>query len=107
MTSFYQVGNMRRKSVQPGIQYAVGDVWAAACAAQRINGEYLKEDKININEDGSHETIKKRNRDVTLYAYLEPLQMKIAPLVTSAVSSCKMILPSGHSRASSQTLIKV
>ena len=66
MTSFYQVGNMRRKSVQPGIQYAVGDVWAAACAAQRINGEYLKEDKININEDGSHETVKKRNRDVMM-----------------------------------------
>lgn len=31
-----------RKSTKPSINFAADDVWAAACAAQRINGDYVK-----------------------------------------------------------------
>jgi hypothetical protein len=46
--------------------YAVADVWAAACAAQRINGEYLKEDRNVIGEQGQVLSTTPRNRDVML-----------------------------------------
>lgn len=45
-------------------KYSVDDVWGAACAAQRINGEYLKEYLYKINEDGSKEIVQRRNRDI-------------------------------------------
>lgn len=41
--------------------YNVADVFAAACAAQRINGEYLKTDDITYHDDG-HEYSHKVNR---------------------------------------------
>jgi hypothetical protein len=41
--------------------YNVTDVFAAACAAQRINGEYLKNDDITYYDDG-HEYSHKVNR---------------------------------------------
>ena len=41
--------------------YNVADVFAAACAAQRINGEYLKTDDITYYDDG-HEYSHKVNR---------------------------------------------
>lgn len=34
--------------------YSVADVFAAACAAQRINGSYLKNDDITFHDDGDH-----------------------------------------------------
>jgi len=59
-------GVRSNKSAVNSFKYSVDDVWGAAVAAQRVNGEYVKEDKININEDGSHETLKKRNRDIMM-----------------------------------------
>ena len=41
--------------------YNVADVFAAACAAQRINGEYLKTDDITVYDD-DHEYSHKVNR---------------------------------------------
>ena len=41
--------------------YSIADVFAAACAAQRINGEYLKTDDITYYDDG-HEYSHKVNR---------------------------------------------
>ena len=41
--------------------YSIADVFAAACAAQRINGEYLKSDDITYYDDG-HEYTHKVNR---------------------------------------------
>jgi len=46
--------------------WAVSDVWAAACAAQRINGEYLKEGRNTYGEQGEVLSTKRRNRDVML-----------------------------------------
>lgn len=36
----------------PKISYSTSDVFAAACAAQRVNGEYLKDDKNEYDADG-------------------------------------------------------
>ena len=46
--------------------FASADVWAAACAAQRINGEYLKDGRNTIGEQGQVLSTKLRNRDVML-----------------------------------------
>jgi hypothetical protein len=59
-------GVRRTKATVNSFKYSVDDVWGAAVAAQRVNGEYLKEDKTNITEDGSYETLQKRNRDIMM-----------------------------------------
>ena len=46
--------------------FAATDVWGAACAAQRINGEYLKEGRNIIGEQGQVLSTTPRNRDVML-----------------------------------------
>ena len=58
-----------RKSMTPttlGIKYAVSDVWAAACAAQRINGAYIKEGRVDTDVDGNVISVVKRNRDIMM-----------------------------------------
>lgn len=46
-------------------KFPSSDVWAAACAAQRINGEYVKETQYRFNEEtGQTILVKHRNRDV-------------------------------------------
>lgn len=47
------------------VSYSTQDVWAAAAAAQRINGEYLKESvSVYDAETGKTNVVKHRNRDV-------------------------------------------
>jgi hypothetical protein len=46
--------------------FASADVWAAACAAQRINGEYLKDVRNTYGEQGEVLSTKLRNRDLML-----------------------------------------
>lgn len=53
-----------RPRVQPqGNQYSVDLVWGAACAAQRINGEYVKA-AVYDSDDNGPKIVKRRNRDV-------------------------------------------
>lgn len=47
------------------VQYPVAMVWAAACAAQRINGAYLKEDQYRW-DDASNGSIKIKDRNRTV-----------------------------------------
>ena len=48
-----------------GEQFEVDLVWAAAVAAQRVNGEYLKVDQVEWNEAAqASKIVKRRNRDV-------------------------------------------
>ena len=48
----------------PQVGYAVSDVWAAACAAQRVNGGYYKESSYEWDESANvHRLIKRRNRE--------------------------------------------
>jgi hypothetical protein len=49
------------------VGYSVSDVWAAACAAQRVNGGYFKEFVYEWDETaGMQKLAKRRNRDVML-----------------------------------------
>lgn len=60
----------RRARPQPAsTQYSISDVWAAACAAQRVNGAYIKETVYRHIEETDEETgqtvvDKHRSRDV-------------------------------------------
>ena len=56
--------------------YAVADVWAAACAAQRINGEYLKEDQWMPNATPPY-IAKRRNRDVMMEFLMSPTDLTV------------------------------
>ena len=54
-TSYYRPAyNMTRtaKTHTPGDLFPVATVWAAACAAQRINGRYIKQDEFDYPEGG-------------------------------------------------------
>jgi hypothetical protein len=42
--------------------YNVADVFAAACAAYRVNGAYLKQDEITFHENGGHTVDKVANK---------------------------------------------
>jgi hypothetical protein len=52
--------------------HSVSDVWAAACAAQRVNGEYLKEGRNIYNEKGEVLRTLRRNRDIMLEFLYNP-----------------------------------
>jgi len=67
-----------RKSMTPatpGIRYSVSDVWAAACAAQRINGSYVKEGNTKFDADGLPILVQKRNRDLMMEFLENPEQL--------------------------------
>ena len=54
-TSYYRPAyNMTQtaKTHTPGDLFPVATVWAAACAAQRINGQYIKQDEFDYPEGG-------------------------------------------------------
>jgi hypothetical protein len=65
----------------PGIQYAVSDVWAAACAAQRINGSYLKDGATKYDADGNVTLVQKRNRDIMMEFLENPERLLVDDLV--------------------------
>jgi hypothetical protein len=52
--------------------HSVSDVWAAACAAQRVNGEYVKEARPEHNDKGEVLSITRRNRDIMLDFLFNP-----------------------------------
>jgi hypothetical protein len=48
-----------------GVKHSVDNVWGAACAAQRINGSYVKETQHRFDENTNTTVIvKQRNRDI-------------------------------------------
>ena len=61
----YQPRQKTARPAQVAHKFPVNDVWAAACAAQRINGEYVKEAQYRFDENtGQTILVKHRNRDV-------------------------------------------
>lgn len=57
--------NSNRPASLPNIGFTLSDVWAAACAAQRINGDYVKEPKYEWNEAAQQtQLVRRRNRDI-------------------------------------------
>ena len=55
-----------KPKVKPaGVKHSVDNVWGAACAAQRINGSYVKETQHQFDENtNTMVVVKQRNRDV-------------------------------------------
>lgn len=60
------------------VGYSVSDVWAAACAAQRVNGGYYKESHFEWNEvTQANQLVKRRNRDVMMEFLQNPGQILV------------------------------
>jgi hypothetical protein len=55
------------RQTQPSVQFSMRDVWAAACAANRVNGGYVKEAEM-IWDESTQTTrlIKERNRTLMM-----------------------------------------
>ena len=74
-----RASSYNKPAVQVG--YAVNDVWAAACAAQRINDGYFKE---HVYEHLEHQAlveppalVKRKNRDVMMEFLANPSQLTV------------------------------
>jgi hypothetical protein len=52
--------------------HSVSDVWAAACAAQRVNGGYYKEHEFATDDQRRPQIIKRKNREVMLEFLYNP-----------------------------------
>ncbi len=61
----------------PSRKFSISDVWAAACAAQRINGEYLKEGRNAYDDNGQVISTKRRNRDIMVEFLDNPDQLLV------------------------------
>ena len=58
--------------------HSVSDVWAAACAAQRVNGGYYKEASYVWDEvTRTQQLVKRRNRDVMMEFLQNPQQLLV------------------------------
>jgi hypothetical protein len=66
----------RRPQSLPQVGYAISDVWAAACAAQRINDGYVKEPVYNYTS-GAPVLVKRRNRDIMMEFLQNPQQLLV------------------------------
>ena len=59
------------------VGFAVSDVWAAACAAQRVNGEYLKEGRNTYGDNGEVLSTTRRNRDIMVEFLHNPTNLTV------------------------------
>jgi hypothetical protein len=69
-----------RTNPVPQVGHAVSDVWAAACAAQRINDGYFKEyvyEHISENLAEPPAIVKRKNRDVMMEFLQNPYQLLV------------------------------
>jgi hypothetical protein len=58
--------------------HSVSDVWAAACAAQRVNGGYYKEASYEWDEVARvNKIVKRRNRDIMMEFLQNPHQLLV------------------------------
>lgn len=62
---------------QASVSYTVNDVWAAACAADRVNGGYFKEDRFEYSDNQPPKLINRRNRDVMMQFLANPGQLLV------------------------------
>ena len=61
------------------LNYIADDVWSAACAAQRINGSYLK---VNIDSESDPSMNKKSNRQIVELLLADPTEISAEDRVT-------------------------
>ena len=74
---------LRKSRSLPQVGYSVSDVWAAACAAQRINGGYFKEPSYEWDEAANTSRLtRRRNRDVMMEFLQNPHQLSVDDVET-------------------------
>ena len=60
------------------VQYSVSDVWAAACAADRINGGYVKEYVYEWDEaTQTNKVAKDKNRHIMMHFLADPTRLTV------------------------------
>ena len=62
---------------QASVSYAVSDVWAAACAADRVNGGYFKECVFEYTDGQLPKMIKDKNRNIMMHFLANPDQLLV------------------------------
>lgn len=72
-----RAGGTARPDTLPQVGYAVSDVWAAACAAQRINGNYYKENVYDSTKGTAAGPKHIRNRDVMMQFLQNPSTLTV------------------------------
>lgn len=66
------------KAKPEGTKHSVDNVWGAACAAQRINGSYVKETQYRYDEAQNTSVVAKhRNREIMQYILANPAQITV------------------------------
>jgi hypothetical protein len=66
------------KAKPAGVVHSVDNVWGAACAAQRINGSYVKETQHRFDEDRNTMVVELlRNRDIMSDILANPAQLTV------------------------------
>lgn len=74
-------GYQPRQTWQPrakpvGVRHSVDNVWGAACAAQRVNGEYVKQEQWMTNATPPY-IAKRRNRDIMFDILANPALLTV------------------------------
>ena len=60
------------------VQYTVSDVWAAACAADRINGGYVKEYVYEWDEaTQTNKVVRDKNRHIMMHFLADPTRLTV------------------------------
>jgi hypothetical protein len=66
------------KSKPTGVAHSVDNVWGAACAAQRINGSYVKETQYQFDDvKQTTVVVKQRNRDIMVDIMANPARLTV------------------------------
>lgn len=58
-------------------KYTVSDVWAAACAAHRVNGGYFKECEFEYTDNQPPKLVKDKNRHIMMHFLANPGQLLV------------------------------
>jgi len=58
-------------------KYTPSDVWAAACAAHRVNGGYFKEHVYEWDEAHNSKLVKRKNRDIMMELLADPTRLTV------------------------------
>jgi hypothetical protein len=80
----YGYNDANRPARSASAKYSVSDVWAAACAANRVNGGYFKEYVYEHYSDNLAEPpaiVKRKNRDIMMEFLADPTNLTVDDVV--------------------------
>lgn len=87
----YGYNDTNRPTRTVSAKYTVSDVWAAACAAHRVNGGYHKEPVYEWNEvEGINKLVLRKNRDVMMEFLADPTNLTVDDVERG--EHCRMFL---------------